>query len=99
MLTGSTAVRVRLNVTPWLGQAGKVFLVLPAQSPGRISAAWTTQGGLLPGEVTSGGRTLVYSGRITRRQLEDVLQLTLRVAGQQSQQIYRLDFRFEMETF
>jgi hypothetical protein len=96
-MNGSTVVQVRLNVAPWLRRTGRIFLVLPAQPPGPIRAAWTTQGRLLAGQVISGQRTLVYAGLIGTPLLEDVLQLTLTVDGRQLQQSYGLDFRFEME--
>jgi hypothetical protein len=97
LMTGSTTVRVRLNVTPWLQRSGRIFLVLPAQQPGSIHASWSSQGRLLPGEVTSGGRTLVYSGPISTPFVEDVLQLAISVDGRQMRQGYDLNFRFEMD--
>src|SRR5215470_12101456 len=57
-MTGVLSLRVKLNVGPWLRRSGKVYLVLPAQQPGGVTATWTTQGRLLPGQVLSGGRTL-----------------------------------------
>jgi hypothetical protein len=96
-VTGATAVQVRLNLTPWLGHAGRIYLVLPAQPPGPIRAVWTSQGRLLPGQVISGNRTLVYSGAISTPYLEDVLQLSITADGREMQQTYTLDFHFEME--
>ena len=97
-MSGSTPVQVRLNVAPWLRRSGRIYLVLPTQPPTVIHAVWTSQGRLLPGQVVSGQKALVYAGQITSPVLEDVLQLTLTVDGRQLQQGYRLDFRFEMET-
>jgi hypothetical protein len=97
LMTGSTMVRVRLNVTPWLHRSGRIFLVLPAQQPGAIHASWSSQGRLLPGEVSSGSRTLVYSGPIRSPVVEDVLQLAISVDGRQMHQGYELNFRFEMD--
>ncbi len=96
-MTGTLTVRVKLNVAPWLRRPGRIYLVLPAQQPGAMSASWSTQGRLLAGRLSSGTRALVYSGLITTPFLEDVLQLTLDVEGTQMQQLYHVNFRFEMD--
>ena len=62
-----------------------------------MKASWTTQGRLLPGELSSGTRTLVYAGPITAPFIEDVLQLTLNVDASQMQQVYHVNFTFEMD--
>jgi hypothetical protein len=98
LMEGTTQVRVHLNVKPWVGHAGKVYMVLPAQLPGNVDASWTTStGSLLPGRVQSGSRTLVYSGTITSAVLEDTLILTLTVDGRRMLQTYNLMFRFEFD--
>lgn len=96
-MTGTLTLRVKLNVTPWLRRPGRIYLVLPAQQPGAMSASWSTQGRLLAGRVSSGTRSLVYSGLLTTPFIEDVLQLTLEVDGTQMRQLYRVNFRFEMD--
>jgi hypothetical protein len=98
LMTGSTPVRVRLNVTPWLRHSGRIYLLLPAQPPGSVHASWTTQGRLLPGQVVSGTRALVYSGPITTPFIEDLLQLEILVDGKQMNQTYNINFRFEMDS-
>jgi len=97
LMFGSTMVRIRLNLTPWLQHAGRIYLVLPAQQPGAIRASWSSQGRLLGGEVSSGSRTLVYSGPIRTPFLEDVLRLAIFVDGRQMHQGYEINFRFEMD--
>ena len=97
-MTGTAPVRVRLNVTPWLRRAGRIYLLLPAQQPGSIRASWTTQGRLLPGQIVSGTRALVYSGPITTPFIEDLLQLSIVVDGRQMNQAYDINFRFEMDS-
>lgn len=97
LMEGATQVRVRLNVKPWVGRTGKIYMVLPAQLPGDIIASWTTTGRLLPGRVQSGNRTLVYSGTINSAVLEDTLMLSLTVDGQRMLQTYNLLFRFEID--
>lgn len=97
VLVGTVQLRVRLNVAPWLRHNGRVYLVLPAQQPGAMSVSWTTQGRLLPGQLTTGGRMLVYSGPITTPFIEDVVQLTIAVDARRMQQAYSVNFRFEMD--
>jgi hypothetical protein len=96
-MTGTLTVHVRLNVASWLKRSGRIYLVLPAQQPGGMSASWVTQGRLLPGHLTTGNRTLVYSGPITTPFIEDVLQLTVQVDSAQLQQLYHVNFGFEMD--
>ena len=96
-LIGSTLLRVRLNVAPWMRHSGRIYLVLPVQPPGDLLATWTTQGHLLPGSLRPGGRTLVYSGRLTTPFIEDQLQLSLAVDAARLQQATRLNFHFEID--
>ncbi len=97
LMAGTLQLRVRLNVAPWLRRTGRIYLVLPAQQPGGMTATWTTHGRLLPGQLTAGGRSLVYSGLITTPFIEDVVQLTLTVDGRRMSQAYPVNFRFEMD--
>jgi hypothetical protein len=96
-MVGALDLRVRLNVSPWLRHRGHIYMVLPAQQPGAISAAWTTNGRLLPGQLSAGGRALVYSGPITAAFIEDMVHLTVTVDGRRMVQSYPVSFRFEME--
>lgn len=96
-MSGTLTVRVKLHVAPWLRRSGRIYLVLPAQQPGAMSASWSTQGRLLSGNLSSGRRALVYSGLITTPFVEDVLQLTLVVDGMQMRQLYHVNFKFEMD--
>ena len=96
-MIGTLQLRVRLNVTPWLRRTGHIYLVLPAQQPGAMTAAWTTQGRLLPGQLVPGTRSLVYAGPITTAFIEDVVQLTITVDGRRMLQTYPVNFRFEMD--
>jgi hypothetical protein len=96
-MTGTLTVHVRLNVASWMKHSGRIYLVLPAQEPGGMSASWVTQGRLLPGHLTTGNRSLVYAGPITTPFIEDVLQLTVQVDSSQLQQLYHVNFGFEMD--
>src|SRR3546814_20495827 len=76
MVSGEIAVRVRLDVSPWQGRSGRIYMLLPAQPAGAITATSTTRGRLLPGVLSSGARALVYAGPIAGRgPLEDTLPL------------------------
>ncbi len=98
-VTGTASIRVRLNVAPWLHRPGRIYLMLPLQQPGPLTASWTTQGRLLPGRVTSGSRTLVYTGMVTTPFIEEVLQLTLHVDARQMRQpqLYHVNFQFQID--
>ena len=96
-MVGALDLRVRLNVSPWLRHRGHIYMVLPAQAPGTISATWTTNGRLLPGQLSTGGRALIYAGPITTAFLEDMVHLTVTVDGRRMVQSYPVSFRFEMD--
>jgi hypothetical protein len=96
-MVGTLGLRVKLNVASWQKRTGKIYLALPAQAPGPMTVTWTTQGRLLPGRVASGSRTLVYSGPIATPFIEDMVQLTIKVDGRRMQQLYHINFRFEMD--
>ena len=98
VMVGTVQLRVRLNVAQWQRKVGRIYMTLPAQQPGALSASWTTGGRLLPGRVAAGSRTLVYSGPITSPFIEDTVQLTMNVDGRRlQQQLYHINFRFEMD--
>ncbi len=96
-MVGTLGLRVKLNVAAWQKRTGKIYLALPAQAPGPMNVTWTTQGRLLPGRVVSGSRTLVYAGPISTPFIEDMVQLTIRLDGRRMQQLYHINFRFEMD--
>ena len=97
LMVGTTTIRVRINVMPWLRHAGRIYLSLPAQQPGPITASWTTQGRFLPGQVHSGNRTLVYAGPIATPFMEDVLKFQFSVDGTLMRRPFPVTFRFEMD--
>lgn len=94
---GTTTVQLRLNLAPWMKRNGRVFLVLPEQPPGRIGVRWTTQGRLLPGQLVSGQRALVYAGPITTPLLDEALTLRIDTDGTRLSSTYRLAFHFEID--
>ena len=94
---GTNIVTVRLNFAPWLNRTGKVYMALPEQPIGPVTADWTTQGKLLPGTLQSGNRTLVFAGPIRTSLLEDTIVLRLTADGQRLRAPQRLQFYFEID--
>jgi hypothetical protein len=97
VMIGTTTVRVRLNVMPWLRHSGRIYLSLPAQRPGPIRLSWVTQGRFQPGQVQSGNRVLIYAGPITTPFMEDTLTLNFVVDGTLMQRQVPVTYHFEMD--
>jgi hypothetical protein len=97
LMVGTTTLRVRLNVTPWLRRTGRIYLDLPAQQPGAISTSWITQGRFMPGQVHSGNRVLIYAGPISTPFLEDVMKFQFSVDGSLLPRPMPVTFHFEMD--
>jgi hypothetical protein len=72
-------------------------MALPEQPIGQVTAEWSTQGRLLPGQLLSGNRTLVYSGPIRAALLEDTIVLKLTADGRRLIAPQRLQFYFEID--
>jgi hypothetical protein len=96
-IEGSSVLTIRLNVAPWLNRNGKIYMGLPEQPIGQVNAEWTTQGKLLPGELVSGNRTLVYAGPIRANMIEDTIVLRLQADGRRLAAPQRLQFFFEID--
>jgi len=96
-VSGELTVLVRLNVSQWQGQQGRIYMTLPAQPTGPVSATWTTQGRLLPGVLRAGERTLVYAGPIHAGLIEDTLRLLIQADGQKLVRPEQLTFSFEID--
>jgi hypothetical protein len=97
LVEGITVVTVRLNVVLWANKTGKIYIALAEQPIGPVKATWTTQGRLLPGQLISGNRALVYAGPIKSTLLEDTIVLTLEADGQRLVAAQRLQFYFEID--
>jgi hypothetical protein len=97
MMVGTTTIRVRINVLPWLHRSGRIYLSLPAQQPGPITASWVTQGRFSSGQLHSGNRVLVYSGPISTPFMEDVLKFQFNVDGTLIRRAVPVSFHFEMD--
>lgn len=94
---GTSVFTVRLNTTPWQGRVGKIYMALPEQPIGTVTAEWSTQGRLLPGTLVSGNRTLVYSGPIRTPLLEDTIAIHISADGRRLVSPQRLQFYFEID--
>jgi len=97
LMVGTTTLRVRLNVTPWLRRSGRIYLDLPAQQPGPITTSWITQGRFMPGQVHSGNRVLIYAGPIATPFLEDVMKFQFSLDGSLISRAIPVTFHFEMD--
>ncbi len=94
---GGTTVQVRLNLAPWQRRNGRLYLVLPEQPPGRVAVRWTTQGRLLPGQLVTGQRALVFAGPITSPLIDETLVLRIETDGTRLSSSHRLNFHFEID--
>ncbi len=97
IVESANTLTIRLNVAPWLNKDVKIYMALPEQPIGQVSAEWTTQGKLLPGQLDSGNRTLVYAGPIRANMIEDTITLKLSADGRRLVAPLRLEFRFEID--
>lgn len=96
-IVGRTRVNIRLATTPWVGKTGKIYMLLPAESASSVKIKWRSQGRLLEGQLTPGGRTLVYAGPIRDARLEDVFDINVEADGARINNIQRLRFYFEID--
>lgn len=97
VMIGTTTIRVRINVTPWLHHSGHIYLALPVQKPGPIGLSWITQGRFMPGQVASGNRVLVYAGPIASPFMEDTLTFQFSVNGALMARPVPVTYHFEMD--
>ena len=96
-IEGSSVLTIRLNTAPWLNKTGRIYMGLPEQPIGQVTAEWTTQGKLLPGQLASGNRTLVFAGPIRASLIEDTIVLRLQADGRRLVAPQRLQFFFEID--
>ena len=97
LVSGEINVIVRLDLSPWSGRQGRIYMTLPEQSDGPVTATWTTRGQLMPGVVRTGGRTLVYAGLVRNGLLEDTLRLNLQADERRLPRNAQLTFAFEID--
>lgn len=97
VLEGAVAVALRLSMAPVLNRSGRLYLVLPEQGTTPVRVRWTTQGRLLPGEISPGQRVIVFQGLVAAAILEDTLLLDIEADGNHLPGMQRLEFHFEFE--
>jgi hypothetical protein len=86
-----------LDVRPWVGRSGRIYLVLPPQPLASLRMQWRTHGRLRPGQLTGGQRALVYEGPIDAPLLQDRMDFTVQVDGRELASAQRLNLSFEIE--
>jgi hypothetical protein len=92
-------VIVRIDTSAWAGKTGRIYMVLPVDAGGRVTAEWRTEGRLLHGRLMSGERALVFSGTIPGPILEDRLYVRLSTDARKIvSDTQRLAFHFELDT-
>ena len=92
-------VIVRIDTSAWVGKSGRVYMVLPIDADGRVTAEWQTQGKMLGGRMISGERALVFSGTLTGPILEDTMHVRLSTdARTMVSDVQRLSFHYELDT-
>jgi hypothetical protein len=95
---GVTQVHIKLDTRAWVGQTGRIYMALPAQPGGTISAHWKTQNATLQdGRITSGQRGLVWSGVVSNPLLEDIITVTIQTDGRLLSANQLLRFYFEID--
>ena len=97
IVSAETRVSVQLNLANWIGRSGRIYMVLPRTSGPSVRATWTTGGGLLPGTLISGDRTLVYAGPISAPIMRDQIDIKLEADGSRLAGPEALGFGFEID--
>lgn len=96
IVSADTRVSVQLNLANWIGRSGRIYMVLPRTSGPSVRATWTTGGGLLPGTLISGDRTIVYAGPISAPIMRDQIDIKLEADGSRLGNPEALGFGFEI---
>ena len=97
LVSGSTRVSVQLNVLPWSGRNGRIYMSLPRTSGPTVRAHWHSGGTLLAGSLISGDRAIVYAGPINGSLLRDVIDIVIEADSARLIQPEVLAFAFEIE--
>lgn len=97
MLDATMDVRIVLNVTPWVGQPARIYMVMPALVQSSLTVHWTTSGLLSPGRLTSGQRQLVFQGVVPGARIEDTMRVVAVADARDAATPQRVNFTFEIE--
>lgn len=90
-------VALRLNLSRWVNQPVRIYMALAPAAGEPIYASWRTQGRLLPGNLRSGSRVLIFDGVAQAPTLEETIELSLRTDGRALVQPQSLQFYFEVD--
>lgn len=96
-------VEIRLDTSAWRGKPARIYLTLPplvpgVQSPEGLRAEWRTRGGMLPGTLSPGSRTLVFDGIIDRALTVEFFDFTLYLDSRFTQRGIRFEPKFDIES-
>ena len=94
---GSLKVAVRLDLTRWLNQPIRLYMALAPSTSDAVYARWTTQGRLLPGDIRTGNRTLIFNDVVRAVSLEETIMLVLKTDGRTLVTPLELKFYFEID--
>ncbi len=97
LLEASLAVRIVLNVSPWVGKPARIYMVMPPLWQSSLALHWTSGGVLQPGRLASGQRHLVFQGVVPGARIEDTLRVTAIADARDRATPQRVNFTFEIE--
>lgn len=97
-------VEVRLNTARYIGQRGRIYIVLPLNIRGTVDStalrmSWTTNGLFSSGSVIAGNRAKLFEGEITDSVMTDVFDITFEIDARQVYNNLRLQPAFDIEIF
>ncbi len=97
LLEATMAVRIVLNVSPWVGRPARIYMVMPPLMQSSLVVEWTTAGLLQPGRLASGQRHLVFQGVVPGVRIEDTMRVTAVADARDRTTPQRVNFSFEIE--
>lgn len=97
LLDATMDVQVVLNVSPWVGQPARIYMVMPALIQSSLTVHWTTSGLLAPGRLSSGQRYLVFQGVVPGPRIEDTMRVVAVADANDMTTPQRANFTFEIE--
>lgn len=97
LLDATMDVRIVLNVSPWVGQPARIYMVMPALIQSSLTVQWSTSGLLSPGRLSSGQRQLVFQGVVPGPRIEDTMRVVAVADARDEATPQRVNFTFEIE--
>lgn len=97
-LEAQARVLVHVDMSPWHDRNGRIYLSLRNDGAPDVLVRWTSVAKqFTSGALTLGARTLVWSGRVKTRQLNDVWDVAVKAAPDWPTSRRPMDFTFEFE--